>query len=83
MIGTFFGWRQAMQFDSILVLGNSDLQDQHMISSNDFQPGVTAEWNNGVWQIIEAMHVKLEKVRRLCARKNEKSSRPRIRSKTH
>ncbi|MBC7996504.1 MAG: elongation factor P [Leptolyngbya sp.] len=29
-----------------------------MISSNDFRPGVTVEWNNGVWQVIEAMHVK-------------------------
>lgn len=29
-----------------------------MISSNDFRPGVTVEWNNGVWQIVEAMHVK-------------------------
>ncbi|HIN65581.1 MAG TPA: elongation factor P, partial [Candidatus Obscuribacterales bacterium] len=29
-----------------------------MISSNDFRPGVTVEWNNGVWQVVEAMHVK-------------------------
>jgi elongation factor P len=29
-----------------------------MISSNDFRPGVTIEYNNGVWQILEAMHVK-------------------------
>jgi elongation factor P len=29
-----------------------------MISSNDFRPGVTIVWNNGIWQIIEAMHVK-------------------------
>src|ERR1700733_6432834 len=29
-----------------------------MISSNDFRPGVTIVVNNGVWQIIEAMHVK-------------------------
>lgn len=29
-----------------------------MISSNDFRPGVTIEINNGVWQIVEAMHVK-------------------------
>jgi elongation factor P len=29
-----------------------------MISSNDFRPGVTIAWNNGVWQIVEAMHVK-------------------------
>jgi elongation factor P len=29
-----------------------------MISSNDFRPGVTIQWNNGIWQIIEAMHVK-------------------------
>jgi elongation factor P len=29
-----------------------------MISSNDFRPGVTIVWNNGVWQVVEAMHVK-------------------------
>jgi elongation factor P len=29
-----------------------------MISSNDFRPGVTIVVNNGVWQIVEAMHVK-------------------------
>jgi elongation factor P len=29
-----------------------------MISSNDFRPGVTIEYNNGVWQVVEAMHVK-------------------------
>ena len=29
-----------------------------MISSNDFRPGVTITYNNGVWQIVEAMHVK-------------------------
>jgi elongation factor P len=29
-----------------------------MISSNDFRPGVTIEWNNGVWQVVDAMHVK-------------------------
>ena len=29
-----------------------------MISSNDFRPGVTIVYNNGVWQIVEAMHVK-------------------------
>lgn len=29
-----------------------------MISSNDFRPGVTIEYNNGLWQIVEAMHVK-------------------------
>src|SRR5579862_9388350 len=29
-----------------------------MISSNDFRPGVTIAWNNGIWQIVEAMHVK-------------------------
>lgn len=40
------------------VLGNTVLQDRHMISSNDFRPGVTVEWNNGVWQVVEAMHVK-------------------------
>jgi elongation factor P len=29
-----------------------------MISSNDFRPGVTILWNNGIWQVVEAMHVK-------------------------
>src|SRR5262249_10077694 len=29
-----------------------------MISSNDFRPGVTIVYNNGVWQVVEAMHVK-------------------------
>lgn len=29
-----------------------------MISSNDFRPGITIEYNNGVWQIIEFLHVK-------------------------
>ncbi|MBZ0186307.1 MAG: elongation factor P [Candidatus Obscuribacterales bacterium] len=29
-----------------------------MISSNDFRPGVTIQYNNGVWQVVEAMHVK-------------------------
>jgi len=29
-----------------------------MISSNDFRPGVTIEYNNGIWTIVEAMHVK-------------------------
>ncbi len=29
-----------------------------MISSNDFRPGVTIEYNNGIWQIVESMHVK-------------------------
>jgi elongation factor P len=29
-----------------------------MISSNDFRPGVTIAWNNGIWQVVEAMHVK-------------------------
>src|SRR5215210_3447732 len=29
-----------------------------MISSNDFRPGVTIQYNNGIWQIVEAMHVK-------------------------
>ncbi len=29
-----------------------------MISTNDFRPGVTIELNNGVWQVVEAMHVK-------------------------
>lgn len=29
-----------------------------MISSNDFRPGVSIVWNNGIWQVVEAMHVK-------------------------
>lgn len=29
-----------------------------MISSNDFRPGVTIVYNNGVWAVAEAMHVK-------------------------
>src|SRR5215813_13978290 len=29
-----------------------------MISSNDFRPGVTIEYKNGVWQVVGAMHVK-------------------------
>jgi len=29
-----------------------------MISSNEFRPGTTIEFRNGVWQVIEAMHVK-------------------------
>lgn len=29
-----------------------------MISSNDFRPGVTILLDNGIWQIVEAMHVK-------------------------
>jgi elongation factor P len=29
-----------------------------MISSNDLRPGVTIEYRDGVWQTIEAMHVK-------------------------
>src|SRR5271154_5778258 len=29
-----------------------------MISSNDFRPGVTILYNNGLWQVVEAMHVK-------------------------
>ena len=29
-----------------------------MISSNDFRPGVTIQYNHGIWQIVEAMHVK-------------------------
>ena len=29
-----------------------------MISSNDFRPGVTIQYNNGIWQIVESMHVK-------------------------
>jgi elongation factor P len=29
-----------------------------MISSNDLRPGVTIEYRDGVWQVIDAMHVK-------------------------
>ena len=29
-----------------------------MISSNDFRPGVTIEYDNNVWQIVEFQHVK-------------------------
>src|SRR5271163_336922 len=29
-----------------------------MISSNDFSPGITIEYRDAVWQIVEAMHVK-------------------------
>lgn len=29
-----------------------------MISSNDFRPGVTIQYNNGIWQVVEFMHVK-------------------------
>jgi elongation factor P len=29
-----------------------------MISSNDFRPGVSIEWNNGVWKVVEFLHVK-------------------------
>lgn len=29
-----------------------------MISSNDLRPGVTIEYRDAVWQVIEAMHVK-------------------------
>ncbi|MDZ4837770.1 MAG: elongation factor P [Candidatus Melainabacteria bacterium] len=29
-----------------------------MISSNDFRPGVTIFYNNGIWAIVDAMHVK-------------------------
>jgi elongation factor P len=29
-----------------------------MISSNDFRPGVTIQYNHGIWQLVEALHVK-------------------------
>lgn len=29
-----------------------------MISSNDFKTGQTIIWNNGVWQVVEFLHVK-------------------------
>jgi elongation factor P len=29
-----------------------------MISSNDFRPGITIDYNGGIWQIVDAMHVK-------------------------
>jgi elongation factor P len=28
------------------------------ISSNDFRPGVSIEWNGGVWRVVEFLHVK-------------------------
>lgn len=29
-----------------------------MISSNDFRPGVTIEYDNGIWRVLEFLHVK-------------------------
>ncbi len=29
-----------------------------MISTNDFRPGVTIQYNNGLWQVVESLHVK-------------------------
>ncbi|MFD2168949.1 elongation factor P [Tumebacillus lipolyticus] len=29
-----------------------------MISSNDFRPGVTIEYDGGIWRVVEFMHVK-------------------------
>lgn len=29
-----------------------------MISTNDFRPGVTIQYNHGIWQVVEALHVK-------------------------
>jgi elongation factor P len=29
-----------------------------MISSNDFRTGVSIVWNNGVWRVVEFLHVK-------------------------
>jgi len=29
-----------------------------MISSNEFRPGVSIEWNGGVWRVVEFLHVK-------------------------
>ncbi len=29
-----------------------------MISVNDFKTGLTILWNNGIWQVIEFLHVK-------------------------
>lgn len=29
-----------------------------MISTNDFRPGVTIQYNHGIWTVVEAMHVK-------------------------
>lgn len=29
-----------------------------MISSNDLRPGVTIQYNNGIWSVVDAMHVK-------------------------
>jgi elongation factor P len=36
----------------------SELGGATMISSNDLRPGVTIEYRDSVWQVIEAMHVK-------------------------
>lgn len=50
-------------FLTIILVAPSDLETSirtfdSMISSNDFRPGVTIEYNNGIWQVVEAMHVK-------------------------
>ncbi|HMO23655.1 MAG TPA: elongation factor P, partial [Candidatus Melainabacteria bacterium] len=29
-----------------------------MISTNDFKTGVTVLYNNGIWQVVEFLHVK-------------------------
>jgi len=51
------GWRQPTAFLTTR-LASGVLYGTSMISSNDFRPGVTIEYNNGIWQIVEAMHVK-------------------------
>jgi elongation factor P len=37
---------------------DSNYHYRSMISSNDFRPGVSIEWNNGVWRVVEFLHVK-------------------------
>lgn len=39
--------------EPVLKLGRNS-----MISSNDFRPGLTIEFRQSVWQVVEAMHVK-------------------------
>ena len=36
----------------------SGQEKRFMISSNDFRPGVSIEWNGGVWKVVEFLHVK-------------------------
>src|SRR5262245_6898745 len=48
----------AIYIDLTTSLSLRRIRDPAMISSNDFRPGVTIEYNNGVWVIVESMHVK-------------------------